>query len=187
MEGGKSLETNMNIKSKNAVIAVAFLIVGILIGATAGYVAYSNSNNYGPTIFWFYIDYGPYETSDLQNGWIPAQISGYYPLGALQKVTDTTVDSDMELVSINGVAPKWDTTGGSWVIWVWSPTSNAYGKGAWNQAESNLKLSTAGMVFYLGFTYIDLVTNAPSMDPNSMSGWQKEGPFAPTGGAIVIS
>ena len=163
---------------------VAVLIIGLLIGTIAGYVIGFNIGDGNghkkndTTQYWFYIDYGAYETSEIHNGWISAQIVGYNPLYALQSVIGATVDSDMALESINGIAPGLNSDGESWVVWTWMPHSNAFGIGTWNMADDKIAYSTTGEVFYLGVTDVDPVTNHPSMDPNAQSGWQKEGPFA---------
>lgn len=59
---------------------MAAIIVSVIVGGFIWYaVGTHNSDNshYNKNTYYYYIDYGPYETSTTQNGWIYAQ--AYYP------------------------------------------------------------------------------------------------------------
>jgi len=143
-----------------------------LIGTAVGFVTGShwmqnknaeekNHLNY----YGFYVDYGNYQTTELQNGWISGEVPYSKPLDALKSMADIVVSSNGELVSINGVEPDADHLGETWIIWLLP----GYGFPPPKWIESGTTLNDLSMmyIFYLGVASRDPVTNTPSIDPNS--------------------
>jgi hypothetical protein len=164
--------------------AIVFLVVGILVGAAAGaaigYLMWNGSGNNDAaqeTTYWYYIDYGNYESSDAQNGWISAK-SDNVVNGLIKALGETKNVIDNEsgfITSINGVEPIWTETGENWGSWLWTSNSNNISFGKW--AEGPGLDITQGIFFYIGVASWDPVTYALVTDPNAESAWKTGGPF----------
>ncbi|AIZ56014.1 hypothetical protein Mpt1_c01100 [Candidatus Methanoplasma termitum] len=157
-------------------IEVALIVFGVLViaGSIASIVVMFNVlSKEQPPAPWerdpyynYYIDYGSYETEILQNGWTGKTTeAGQDPLLVLKELTDTTVDSEGRIISINGVAPD-QSIGESWVIWKYDYNAEDYGN-RWVEMDSVPHYAFGeGTDYYLGLTQIDPVTKTPYLNPN---------------------
>lgn len=171
--------------SKLFALAVSCLLIGML----AGYLLeadpkFDDGGGYNDnTRYWFYLDYGSYETSELQSGWVEGEAPYRQPLRALDSVADMTVGPEGELLSVNGITPDTDLTGERWVVWL-APFPTPDGL-KWIAAGTDLESLLGLYTFYIGITDFHSVTKAPINDPNTMSIWFGDGQLTSRPAAAV--
>jgi len=155
-------------------VAIVCVMFGILAGYVIGYNVCDDERNMkvvDSVPYWFYVDYGDHETSELQNGWLLGKAGVFQPRLALQKVAEIIVNSNGELISVNGVGinPNSDEV---WMIWLF-PNHVPDLHSIWIKAGTIMDALNAENVFYIGLTHIDPVTHAPLLEPE----WHDGGPF----------
>ena len=156
---------------------MAFLVVGILIGAGIGigigYFVFDSDDSSGEQTYWFYIDFNEDETGlTNDNMWISASAGN--PVDALKKAFEANdVDYDMTtfVSSIDGV----DATGTlAWMEYVW--VGSVYESSYWGWAPTVGLDSTIGNAFYIVYTGYAADWSA-LLKPNDVSYWNGAGPF----------
>ena len=175
---GRSPEVIKMALGKKLLIAIVAVVIIVIICIAAGIIVLNKDNKKEDT-YWYYIDYGAYETSTATNGWISAE-SGNALDGLNQALSDAGVINTNDISSngwintINGVTPD-SNNGESWYTWAWSGST-------WTELTDTLG-NVDGTLFYIGVTGYtvgpapDYVTTI-EIDPNVTTGWQGEGPFA---------
>jgi len=170
----------MAAKSNKTLLIAVVVIVVIIIVCAAAYVLLKNNNNdnnnSSETEYSFYIYYG---SDNPDNAWISADSST--ALDALYSALDNEgvaydIDNTGWVTSINNVEPDYFVDNESWYTWTWSADSDS-----WVIAPDvigNLTDST----YFIGVTGLsedaDGYMSIATLDPNTVSGWQGEGPFA---------
>jgi len=174
---------NMEGKSNVAVIGVVCLIIGILVGVGIGYAVFhsSNDNNSTEETYWYYIDYGTYQSSTATDGWISAQsgnaFDGLNQALANNGMTDNSISNTGWITKINGVAPD-SSQPESWYTWVFTGTTGNSVVGTWIDPSAVLGQSV-GTVFYIGLSTFSADWITTYMDPNKPpTNWASGGPFA---------
>ncbi|MCL2148589.1 MAG: hypothetical protein FWH47_04555 [Methanomassiliicoccaceae archaeon] len=173
--------------AKKAVVIVAVVLVVVVVAAAAFFMLSNNSDdNSKKNTYWYYIDYGDYETSTVANGWISGEGNNAYEgicsaLDGLGITFDIPDSGLMEgfIIEINGVEPDWSATGDSWSQFVWTGGTDSSISDGWEEMGTGITgVTTSQNIFYFGVTEFDSVTYEPTLDPNTTTGWQDGGPFA---------
>jgi len=135
---------------------IAFLIVGVLVGAAAGigigYVAFKNNDNNSntETTYWFYIDYGDAADATHVNTWVSAKATDAVS-GFEKAMSDAGIaysdDSYGYTGDIAGVAGDRSY---SWMGWLWVGTEfDDYTFWGWQSGDFH---DCIGNVFYCGYS-----------------------------------
>ncbi|MCL1811839.1 MAG: hypothetical protein FWG41_06485 [Methanomassiliicoccaceae archaeon] len=159
-------------------IVVAILIVAVV---AVGFFVLNNNDDKNTdddttSTYWYYVDYGAYETTDVQSGWLSAESND--PLsGFLKALDDGSIDYDIDsggwITSINNVEPDYMDTGESWYTWGWAVSGNS---GTWEELTVVMGDATETM-FYVTISTFDADFVAV-VDPNAKTEWRGGGPFA---------
>jgi hypothetical protein len=164
---------------------IVFLIAGILVGAGVGigvgYVMFDGDDAAGEETYWFYIDYGAEADATHVNGWVSNNATDFK--SALKNIFGSDLalnETEVFINSIKGIENDvWSNTlgGSSWMTWFWKSSSFEV-VDLWNAWVSGPGLNTTlGNVMYLGFGFVDPVSFASTIDPNTTVAWKIGGPF----------
>lgn len=167
--------------NKVTTYAVAFLLVGLVIGVAVGYGVFHTDSAEKNETYWFYIDYGMKADATHVNGWYSGEATN--TVDAFKKSFDKAKIAyelgDGGWVKIlNGITSE---NSNGWHIWSWDSVKfNSIGTKIYSSwfAPNVAMGDSVGNVFYLGFFNYDPVTNKPVAGPyDNLAGWSTSGPF----------
>lgn len=179
-----------------SVVAVC-LIGGMLIGGFCAYVVLHESEGQSNfhvakgTQFYYYIDYGQYETNSIHSGWISA-VANNAVQGLFRALQQNGIPHDIVLTgfntatikSVNNINPSLDSTATvayNWSLFVWTYSFNSYSSAGWQNIDTVSGVMLCGDTFYLGVTPWDNSNSTEHvclLDPNTTTGWSDGGPFS---------
>jgi len=171
-------------KSNKLLLIVVAVVAVVIICIAAGFIVLSSdddSDEAEENTYWFYIGYGHYASSTIQNGWISAE--GDNALDGLYNALD---ENDIDyyinngwITSINNVEPVWDDNSAEgWGNWMWTADGFDDSAEGWEWMQTAISETTTGKAYYIFVIEYDTETYDPQYDPHTVSGWKNGGPFA---------
>ena len=160
--------------SKSTAFLAVALVIGLAIGAAAGFFLWGNNGgDDGKIEYWFYIDYGDKADETHTDEWISGK--GTNALEALQSVATLDVNGTM-VNGINGVAPDYATDGTYWTLYIYNGQYDANWATYGGMVMSGLGIDQVKSTVLM-FAVTDGTAN-PNLDQGYM-GWIGTGPLAP--------
>jgi|GEM_PF-1493113 len=172
---------------KKTVLIIAAVAVVVVVCAAAVFIVLSKDNNKDnndadeENTYWFFIDYGSYETVVVANGWFSAK--GSDALDGFRNAMDANgisydVSTTGFINEINGVEPIFDMTAPvsySWSQFAWKGNAS----GDWEEMNTGInEASSTQIIFYFGIAAWETVNFTTDFEPDKSVVTQEGGPFA---------